>query len=235
MVGAPTYLEIREALRRRIVSRAYQPGEKLPNELELARQFRVSRMTLRRALNDLVNEGLLRRVPGVGTFATQRHLRSDHTRLRSFWETTVSLGLTPSSRVVEAAQVDPDDVVRGSLELDRNAQVYRICRVRLADGEPLAFHEAYIPCDLMPGLLERDLAGSLYGYYREFGFVIASGEQLIQACAADARLAELLEVPPGTPLLYIERVTRTSSGSPIEFLRGYLRSDRYPVYMTLRV
>jgi len=232
--GVPLYVQIRENLRRQILNGVYKPQGQLPSEEELADTLHVSRMTVRHAISELVAEGMLRRRSGVGTFIIERKFIFDQSRLLSFWQATARLGMKPSSRLISAEIIPASPAVADALEIQPGTPVYRICRVRLADVEPIAFHEAYIPAELIPNLLDEDLAReSLYNIYERRGFSPVHGEQRVSARAADERLSKLLDTPLAAPLLYIERITRVATGLPIEFVYVFNHPERYALYMPL--
>lgn len=232
--GVPLYVQIRENLRRQILNGVYKPQGQLPSEEELADTLHVSRMTVRHAISELVAEGMLRRRSGVGTFVIERKFLFDQSHLQSFWQATARLGMKPSSRLVSAEMIPASPQVADPLEIQPGTPVYRICRVRFADDEPTAFHEAYVPAELVPHLLDEDLAReSLYNIYERRGFSPVHGEQRISARAADEQLSKLLDIPLAAPLLYIERITRIATGLPIEFVYAYNHPERYALYMPL--
>lgn len=236
MAGIPAYIQIREVLRNRIVQGKYRPHERLPGETALAEEFSVTRMTLRRAVDDLVAEGLLYRSRGRGTFVRARPARADHSRLQSFCDANRALQRTPSSRLLEARALVPDPTVSEALEIDHGQPVFRIVRVRLADNEPVAYHEAYVPCHLIPDMLEKNVEDSLYAIYREYGLTPTTGEQVVEARSVGGEIARHLGLAASGPhpVLYVERISRAASEVPVEFLRAYYRADRYSLYMVLK-
>mgnify|MGYP001102072529 CR=1 FL=1 len=233
---APRYVLIRERLRREILTGVYGLGDRIPSEESIAESSKVSRMTARRAVSDLVNDGLLHRRTGVGTFVVGRRFLRDQSRLVSFWEATVALGMRPSSKLIGKEAVPAPVEIANLLEIPEGELVYHIERLRQANGEPLAYHNVHVPASLFPGLVEQDLANqSLYALYRQYGYPPTSGGQTIEARAADRRIAKLLGVPLHSPVLYIQRVTHALGGAPIELVCAHIRADRYTVYMSLHL
>jgi len=233
---APRYMLIRERLRHQILTGVYGPGDRIPSEESIAESSHVSRMTARRAVSDLVNDGLLQRRSGLGTFVLGRRFLRDQSRLVSFWEATVALGLRPGSKLIGKESMSASAEIASLLEIPEGELIYRIERLRLANDEPLAYHIVHVPASLFPDLVEQDLANqSLYALYRQYGYPPTSGGQKIEARAADRRIAKLLGVPLHSPVLYIQRVTRAVSGAPIELVCAHTRSDRYTVYMPLHL
>jgi GntR family transcriptional regulator len=232
--GVPLYVQIRESLRRQILNGTYKAQAQLPSEEELANTLHVSRMTVRHALSELVAEGMLRRRSGAGTFVIERKFLFDQSHLQSFWQATARLGMKPSSQLVSAETIAASPQIADPLEIQPGTNVYRICRLRFANSDPIAFHEAYIPAELVPNLLDEDLAReSLYNIYERRGYSPVHGEQRISARSADDKLAQLLDTPLAAPLLYIERITRIATGMPIEFVYAFNHPERYALYMPL--
>jgi len=179
---------------------------------------------------------MLQRRPGVGTFVVGQKFVRDPTTLTSVWETIKELGMQPSSQVIAKEIVQADTDVAEALDLSEGESVYRICRVRLADGEPLAYQVAYVPVSLFPSLLEVDLSQeSLYRLYRRYGYAPAGGEQRIEAAAAGPEIAGYLDLAVGSPVLHLKRITRAMNGESVEFVIGHIRSDRYVICMPLHL
>jgi len=233
---APLHVQIRESLRRQILTGHYKPGDRIPSEEDLAKGWQVNRLTARRSISDLVNEGLLQRRPGIGTFVIGRRALRDISSLVSFWQSTRDRGMKPSAKLIKAEEIPAARDIADPLEIAEGDPVYRICRLRLSDGEVMAYHIAHIPAPYLPDLLERDLSKlSLYALYRARGYPPFTGEQRIGAQTAEPDMAKLLNVPAGSPVLSLHRTTRTTSGRPIEFLIAYYRSDRHVIYMPLHL
>jgi len=227
--GVPLYIQIREALRDAILRGIYRVDDQIPPEDALAAQYGVSRMTARRAVMELVNEGLLVRYPGRGTFVGRPKLGRRSTRLTSYFEEMVARGLQPSSQVLSLGLVPASGKIASALEIPEGQSVIRVERLRFANDEPMTIHEAYIPYQLYPELLRRKDLGiqSLYVLYEQRGFRLAKGRDRIEARLADARQAKLLGISCGSPILYTERITYTDDGTIIEFVQCYSRADRY--------
>lgn len=233
--SAPLYLQVRERLRRQILEGTYQPGDRIPSEEEIASSSGVNRLTARRAVSDLVREGVLQRRSKIGTFVLRRRLICDPGSLASYWERMTALGLRPTSQVLDKRQVLALPEISDCLEVDKAEPVYRLCRLRFANDEPICYQVAYIPALLFPGLLEEDLEVTfLYAIYRQRGYVPAAGEQWIEARSADETIAARLDLSAGAPILFLSRITRSTKQRPIELVFASYRSDRYTVYMPLR-
>jgi len=230
----PLYIQIREALRQDILDDVYVEGERIPSEQQIADDWDANRHTARNAITQLVNEGLLIRRRGAGTFVARKRMVEDHNQIASFWESAVAAGLKPSNRLIKTEVILPEATVAKLLEIEEGESVFKIQRVRLLDDEPVSFHVNYICTKLIPDLLDHDLATeSLYAIYRENGLYPSTGHQKVKAMLAGERIGELLEVAPSAPLLSISRVTRGIYGEPIEYTLTYNRADRYEASMNL--
>ncbi|MDI3298041.1 MAG: GntR family transcriptional regulator [Bacillota bacterium] len=213
-------------------------GARLPSERELAERFGVSRMTGRRALQELVELGLAERQVGRGSFVVQVKVRQQLQGLTSFTEDMRALGMRPSSRVLDVARRLPDAEAQRLLGLRRGEPVLYLKRLRLADGRPMALEINHLPLVRLPGLesLPREaLEGSLYELFgSRWDRRPASATQTLEADLAGPEEARLLEVRPGAPILRITRLSRDQDGIPLEFVRSYYPGDRYRFQAELR-
>lgn len=224
-------------LRRQLqdLARGLKPGEALPGERHLEEMYGVSRITVRRAISDLVQDGELVREKGKGTFVTHGMVRSV-LHLASFNEDMRAAGFEPSTRVITADLVDPPAAAATHLRLRKVERAYRLRRLRLANGTPVSVDESWLPAALLPNLLAEDLTGSLYRVLSASGQTVRWVQQTVQASAATAEVAHLLEIAEGAPVLLFHRRSFSGPeepGTPIEYSTSTYRSDRYQVSMTL--
>jgi GntR family transcriptional regulator len=231
----PIFEQIKERLERAIASGELTAHGRIPSERELSAQYRVSRMTIRQALGALVRSGALYSRSGKGTFVAERKIEQPLQRLTSFTEDMRARGLRPSSRLLGAERVAAQLEVAHALGLQSGSQLIRIRRLRLANDEPLAIEASHLPDVLFPGLLERDLSGSLYEVlHRDYGVTLSSARQAIEASAATDEERELLALPADVPVLRIRRLTFDAGGSAVEFVMAVYRGDRYQLQVELR-
>lgn len=231
--GELKHLRLRRQLQE--LARELQPGEALPGERQLEDMFSVSRITVRRAISDLVRDGELVREKGKGTFVSHGMVRSV-LHLASFNEDMRAAGFAPSTRVIQAELGEPPDPATVHLNLPANGQAYRLRRLRLANNAPVSVDESWLPPALLPNLLAEDLTGSLYRVLSASGHPVRRVEQTVQASAATADIAALLDVVPGAPVLLFHRRSFAGPeepGTPIEYSISTYRSDRYQISMTL--
>lgn len=223
----PRYRSIAADLRHRILAGELAVGEVIPPEHELARQHGVSRMTARQAVTLLVDQGLLRREQGRGTFVTQRKLVRGLSSVSGLREDLEREGLTPGGEVlsVERRAGTPDELAR--LDLPRGRDVWHMVRSRTADGVPIALQVVVIPVEIVPDLDTMDLQqGSLYGQLRQRGLPLTFARQRIEAINAP-EVAIQLGVPEDTAFLRVTRVSRAPDRRAVELLVSYFVGDNY--------
>lgn len=224
-----------ETVRRRLADlvAALQPHQALPNERALAGEFGVSRMTLRNAIAEMASEGLVYVVHGAGTFVSEPRL-SKEVLVSSFTEDMLRRGHKPSSRVLMAQLVTAPAGIGSALNLEPEAKVYNIERVRLADDVPVCVENAYFPAADMPGLLEQRLDGSLYSIMRErYERRIVRAVTNVNAISLNKREAALLNDRLRAAALRFERVTFDHRGRPLEHCVTIYRSGRFDLRYTV--
>lgn len=231
----PLYHQLKSLLLRRIEVGELRPHARLETEDQLQAVYRVSKATVRQALGELVHEGYLRREQGRGTFVAEPRVDQGPKELTSFTADMRRLGLGARSRVLAQAVVAADPETAAKLGLPAGAPVFRLERLRMADGEPLALQTAHIPLDLAPGIAGADFAtGSLYQVLeRRFGLVPVSAHERHWAALVERSQARLLKVAPGSAALCAERVACLRSGRALEYTRSVRRADRYQITLDL--
>lgn len=233
MARIPTYRVIADDLTARIASGEFPVAGRLPTEVELADRYSVSRMTVRQAVDQLEKAKLVVRRRGSGSYVRDKPSRTRGINgLASFAEQMGSAGSAVESRVIAQEEVDsaPEEVAN---ELAA-AHVVRLARVRLIDGTPAAYQEAWIPFSVAPGLTREDLVdGSLYRTLTSrYGVELGWADQLIAPALATDELAGLLDEQVGNPLLTIRRTTYSVHNVPVEFVRSWTRRD-FPLTVRL--
>ncbi len=227
----PKYRQL-QAVLADLVASELGPGERVPSERALMTRFRVSRATVRHAIDALERDGVLERRHGSGTYVAERRVTS-RLHLASFSEDMARRGLDPSTRLLAAARVEADDALAAALAVAPGGPLARLERLRCADGRPMAYEVGCYPLARLPDLLEEDLTGSVYELLRQrYRRPPDGGEQLLWAEPASPRLARRLEVDAGAPLLVFQR-TALSRGEPIEHTTSWYRADRYRISMEL--
>ena len=208
----------------------WRPGEAIPSEIELAARYKVSQGTVRKAIDELAADNYLMRRQGKGTFvATHDEARAQFRFLR----------LTPDqgpqeyaeSRLLDCKRARASAEIAQLLELRAGDGLTVLRRVLNFAGEPTVFEQIYLPGTLFKNLtaeIFNEYKGSMYKLFEtEFGTRMMHAAEKIRAVAADAASAELLGVAAGTPLLCVERVAYTYGDRPVEFRRGFYRTDKH--------
>jgi GntR family transcriptional regulator len=208
-----------------------EPGSPAPSERELVQHFGVARMTVRQALDALVAEGLLERVPGRGTFVARAKINVQ-VRLSSYTEEMGRRGMKPDSRTILARMESAGPGVARALELNEGDMVVHWQRLRLADGTPMCIEDAYLADSIVPGFLDQPLPSSLFVELDRRDLLPTWGEDSVDADLAKREEAELLGISPGSAVLRIAR--RSFAGNiAVEVSRSTYRADRYTLWVPL--
>ena len=232
--GPPIYIQIREALRAEITGGRLKRGEQLPSENELAARFNVSRMTIRESTEDLVNEGLLYRRHGVGTFVAFPHLQRDHTKLTSFFDEAKQEGVEVQARLLKLEVISANPRVAEALDIPAGSQVIRVKTLRCVDGVAITVHDAHLPHKLFPGLASENLeVRHLWRLFERSGYRVKRAVQRVEAREASKEVADLMQIREGAPVLFKERTVYADDGTPVEFTYCYNRGDMYSLTVAL--
>ncbi|GAA1480005.1 GntR family transcriptional regulator [Gordonia sinesedis] len=221
----PLYHQLAQAIESAIVRGDLVPGDRLENELDLAKRLKLSRPTIRQAISELVDKGVVVRKRGVGTQVVQSPVHRS-VELTSLFDDLSSAGMHPSTRLLEYRRAVPGDELREELGLPDDTEAVTIKRLRSAGGEPLALMVNHLPADISPPAGELE-DGGLYRGLRERGIHIRLARQRIGAKAADAEEAALLGEEVGAPLLTMQRTAFDDAGRIVEVGRHAYRADRY--------
>jgi GntR family transcriptional regulator len=228
----PLYLQLARYVRNLILGGKLGHRDALPSERELAERFAVSRVTVRKALRELSEEGLLEQIQGAGTFVNRApHVEQRLSTLTSFSEDMASRGLVAGSRWLHrtVAVATPEEAL--ALGLSPGATVSRMQRLRTANGAPMALELAAIPSPYLPD--PEAVEGSLYDALRARGYAPFRALQRLTAVRLTTEQAAQLGVPEGAAALYVERRTMLEDGTPLEFVRSQYRGDAYDFIVEL--
>src|SRR5215469_15149581 len=230
--GVTVHGQIEDWLADAIAAGQLKPGDQLPTEQDLSAWLGVSRMTLRHALAQLAQRGLVTRSVGRsgGTFVAEPQVEQDLTVLAGFSEQLRRHGLVAGARVLAAAEIRASPAAAAALEISVGAAVYEVRRLRLAGGQPILIEHSLFPAERCPGLLGYRLDGSLYELLEQkYGQRPHRAKESLEPVCAGVREAEALGVPDGAPLMLIERTAYSAAGKPLEFARDLFRGDRTKV------
>lgn len=230
----PKYHQLKEIIRDGIEKDELHAGAAIPPERELCERYGVSRMTARQAVMELVNEGLLYRVQGLGTFVAEPKLGQGAGRLTGFTQDMRERGMKTTSEVLDLGTEKAGPVVARKLGIEPGDRIVRVRRVRNADGKPMALENSHLLYEVANGILGADLsAGSLYEELGKAGVRVAAAEQSYEAVLVNEAESEHLSVPVGSPGMLIERVTFDARDRPFEYVKSVYRGDRYRVITRL--
>lgn len=229
MVSRPRalkHVQVREYVRSLV--EGAEPGSPAPSERELVTRFGVARMTVRQAMDALVSEGLLERMPGKGTFVAHARRRPD--RPVGFTEEMMRRGLQPESQTLLTRLEQAGPGVARALDITAGDSVFHWRRIRRADGAPVCVQDAFLNEVLLPGFLEKAMPTSLYGALTKRALQPTWAEDSITADLATDTEAELLEVEPGTPVLRVARRAKCHD-VVVEVSRATYRADRFTMFV----
>ncbi len=232
----PLWHQAEQALRVAIADGTWADGAQLPNEAKLSEMLGVSRITVRHALRNIEESGLLRREHGRGTFVRSSTVIAGVRGLTSFTQEMSDRGLVVGSRVLEIGEVPATDEIADALEVAVGAPVCKIKRLRAGNNLPIGLQTAHLPVSRVPGLatMQGPLL-SLYDMLRtQFGIVPQEAREIYRVGSATEEDAALIDVPPGSPVFIVRRIASDSQG-PFEFTVSTMRGDRYEIRSKLHM
>lgn len=229
------YHQLKKLFVQKIQSGEWETHSKIPTERELCEFYRVSRITVRQALDLLKKDGYLYRKQGKGTFITRPKLEQPLQHFYSFSEAIRKMGYMPGNRVLHFSILPCPEGVASRLGLKVNAPVYCIRRLRLADEDPFAVETSYIGVDTCPGMKEEEVTrNGLYNTLSgSFGIQVNEAEETFEAILVAGKEAEVLGVRSDTPGLHLERIAG-QNGHAIEFCDTTIRGDRFKYKVVLK-
>ncbi|KRM00270.1 GntR family transcriptional regulator [Liquorilactobacillus satsumensis] len=228
---SPVYIQIHNVIKRSIESGKWSIGDRIPSERELAVKFGVSRMTLRQAIQTLVDEGILERHVGSGTYVARRKVQEKMSGVTSFTELTKEQGKVPSSKTLSYHVTTPSLSEMEKLNLKEKDQVLRMERIRYADETPICFEVATIPAQLVKEFSKEEVTSSLYHALEESGYAIGHAQQTVTAMLASEKIADYLDIKRGDAILRLRQITNLKDGRPFEYVRTQYAGNRFEFYL----
>jgi GntR family transcriptional regulator len=229
----PLYYQLKAYLRGQISQGLWKPGDRIPSESKIGEMFKISRTTVRQAIGELTNEGVLSRKHGVGTFVARPQIEKRATKLTGFTQDMRSRGLKPSSAILHKQVIPAPVDVAHWLGIPENEPVVLLKRLRLADDEPMGIETVYYPAEKFRGLLDEDIVNeSLYKLLAEkYDTLPTRSELQLSAVECSAEDAHDLGIRRGSPVLQLIRTTFDQNNAPFEQVYALLRGDRYIFYV----
>lgn len=227
----PAYIRIHDAIKKEIDEGVWEIGQRLPSERDLADDYEVSRMTLRQAITLLVEEGILERRVGSGTYVASHRVQEKMRGTTSFTEIVRSQGKTPSSQLISYQRKPANETEIQQLQLKTTDTVVRMERVRFADNVPLVFEVASIPEKLIQSFNQEDITEHFFQTLTDNGYEIGKSEQTIYAKNASERVANYLKVPKNHAVLALTQVSYFTDGRPFEYVHSQYVGDRFEFYL----
>jgi GntR family transcriptional regulator len=226
--AVPLYVQLEQILHTRITSGEWAPNQRIPSENELNRMYGLSRMTVRGVLTKLVNDGLLLRVPGKGTYVAPAKIDAVSPAYRGVREQLEQLGYETSTRLVSLTLEPPSTGVREHLDLPEGEDVYAIVRVRTVQDAPISLHRSYVPARLAPGLDAHDVVGGQLCVVLEqhYGLPMRHVAEHLEAVAVNSTEARHLGMRRGEPALLLHDVISDATARPFEYSSIVFRGDR---------
>ncbi|XOQ36042.1 MAG: HTH gntR-type domain-containing protein [Lactococcus sp.] len=227
------YIQIHDEIKHQIETGLFEVGQRLPSERVMAEQFGVSRMTLRQAVTSLVEEGILTRHVGSGTYVASDRVREKMRGTTSFTEIVQNLGKTPSSRVLSYQKTKANEVECDKLQLKKGAQIIRMERIRYADDLPICYEVASIPYRLIEDFARNDIANHFYETLANSGKKIGRSEQIISAKIVNKEIANFLSIKQSSAILALTQVSyfANTDETPFEYVLSQYVGERFEFYL----
>lgn len=224
----PQYIKIKEYIIQNIKEGKYKENEQIESEHTLCELFGVTRMTVRQALTDLINDNIIYSVPKVGSFVCKKSRFKSFDGLNSVTEDCAKKNEVCTSKVIINELAEANDLLRKEMALNQDEKVWHIKRVRLVNGEPLAFEECFCNYTITNAIPDEAVTTSLFHHFENvLNLHISFSDQQIDAVLAGEELGKYLQVDPMTPLLRVLSITCLHSGQCIEYGYTYYRVDKY--------
>ena len=224
----PVYYPLKNDFIKKIASGVWKAGECISSERELCEIYDVSRMTIRQAIGELVQEGILTRKKGKGTFVCEQKVNQKD--MMSFTEMIKQSGRSLETKVVEFEIIDTPEDIQDVFILDR---LYKISRKRIVDNECIAVETVYIPVDYCGHLNKEMLEGSLYKVLEGFGYIITNSNSSIVAVNVDDEIRKILECEIDTPILKVVSKTFTNTDKLLFLEEAFYKSDKFTLQVNI--
>ncbi|EKF51072.1 GntR family transcriptional regulator [Lactococcus garvieae] len=229
--NVPNYIRIHDAIKEEIEKAVWKIGERLPSERDLAERFGVSRMTARQAVTSLVDEGILERRIGSGTYVASRRVREKMRGTTSFTEIITAQGKTPSTELLSYLKTLPNEVECEKLQITKDQIIIRMERVRYADQVPICYEVASIPYELVRSFEKKSITSNFFNTLTQAGYEIEHSEQIISAKKVSTEVADYLKIKSGDAILGLTQISYLSDGRAFEYVLSQYVGDRFEFYL----
>jgi len=238
--STPLYKQLLDVVHRQIEEGKIKPHHPIPSERSLCKEYRISRITVRQSISELINEGLLYKKQGKGTFVSPKKINQGLVRFVNFARTVQELGLKPTTKIIGNEVLPADVHIAKILDIPVTSQILKLSLLGMGDHEPLVLYESYFPLALGKRISmeatrreRKQLPFSTYDLYGKTTnvsprFVV----QTFEAMTADVRLVSTMKIKKETPIFMITSIFQTADYRPLEFRTALYRGDRYKFHMT---
>lgn len=226
--NTPLYYQLKEQIKKDILDGKYKEGDLIPSEREFHELYDISSTTIRRALNDLVQDEFLERKPGKGTYVRLPRIKRNLRKIIGFTRNILEMGMTPTTKVLDLDIIPANIYARERLGLKQGEQIYRLKRLRFADDTPMLLEERYIRVDLCPDLDKHVLTASLWQVFeQQYGLKPVRHLQGVKITEVSAETAALLSIPADSFAFLIRGITFIADNIPLECEKSIYRTDKY--------
>jgi len=238
--ATPLYVQLKQDLFQQMNLGQLKPGQPIPSERSLCAKYRISRTTVRQALSEMINAGILSRKQGKGTFVIERRVNQGLVRIVNFERTVLELGLKPSTQVLGNDVIPADIQMAKILDVPLTSQILKLTLLGKGDATPFVLYESYFPLQFgqrmakkAAQLEKKGAPFSTYDLYERMGSITPrSVAQTFEAITADDRLAAIMKLRKGLPIFMITSIFQTADQRPLEFRTALYRGDRYKFHLT---
>ena len=227
----PAYMKIHDQIKKDIDEHRWAIGERLPSERDLAEQFEVSRMTLRQAISLLVEEGVLERRVGSGTFVSSTRVQEKMRGTTSFTEIVKSQGKVPSSQLISYRKTIPNEQEVAKLGISPTENIIRMERVRYADQVPLVYEVASIPEKFIKDFKKEEITSHFFKLCKNTATVLVNHSRLSMLVSLKEKIAHYLEVEKGHAILGLTQVSYLEDGTAFEYVKSQYVGERFEFYL----
>lgn len=232
----PLYYQLKQHLKERIDAGEWKLGDRIDSEYQLIEQYKLSRNTVKKAIEELVQEGTLYRIQGKGTFVSKPKFEQSLGSFYSFSQVLKEKGFNPTDKVLELLEMEPTEQVRQGLQLSHGEKVAKMRRLRCANGEPIILESSYMPMSIVKDLSDLSEVGSTSLYellFKKYGVQVVRAKEAFEPVLIRDSESAYLETEVGKPALLLERTAFDTDNRPVEFCISIVRGDRCRFYTDL--